>query len=93
MTKGKKYGILVVPKSRTKMKKILYEKGYKMRVVGGGFAGTIPKLVIERAARKAGLSPEEFIKEYRVIHLFNDFPDFDAAYRFEPKEKMEVKTK
>lgn len=64
-----------------------------MRAVGGGFAATIPKLVIERAAKKAGLSPKDFIKKYKVIHLFNNFRDFDAAYRFEPKEKMEVKTK
>jgi hypothetical protein len=68
-------------------KKELYQKGYKMREAGGGYEVTIPKLVVERGARKAGLSLEDFIKKFRVIHLFNDFPDFDGAYRFEPVEE------
>jgi hypothetical protein len=68
------------------MAKTLYQKGYKMREAGGGYEVTIPKLVVERAARKAELPLDEFIKQYRVIHLFNDFPDFDGAYRFEKIE-------
>ena len=74
-----------------KMKKeVVYRKDYKMRQVGvGGVEVTIPKLVIERAARKAGQTTGEFVKSHKVSHLFNDFADFDAAYRFIPLEETE----
>ena len=74
--------------------KIVYRKEVKMRVVGmGGIEVTIPKIIIERAANKAGQTPKEFAKSHKVVHLFNDFRDFDAAYRFVPvqeTEKIEV---
>lgn len=56
-----------------------------MRLVGdGGIEISVPKIVVERAARRAGMSIEEFVRTHRVVHLFNDFKQFDAAYRFEP---------
>jgi len=71
-------------------KEVVYRKEYRMRPVGiGGVEVTIPKLVIERAARRAGQTSEEFIKTHKVVHLFNDFSDFDAAYRFIPLENTE----
>ena len=75
-------------------KKTVYQKEYKIRMVGdGGIEVTIPKVVVERAARKAGMSLLEFIQTHKIVHLFNDFTDFDAAYRFapiEPSEQIEV---
>lgn len=71
-------------------KKAVYKKEYKMRKVGdGGFEATIPIEVIRRAAAKAGMEPEEFVKTHKVAHLYNDFKDFDAAYKFVPDEPTE----
>lgn len=72
-----------------------YRKEYKMRLVGRqGVETTIPKLVIEKAAREHKLSIEEFVKNFKVVHLFNHFSSFDGAYRFEPikepEEELEV---
>ena len=74
------------------MKKVTYRKECKIRVVGvGGVEVTLPKLVIERAARAEGQTIEEFVKTHKLVHLFNDFTDFDAAYRFERiKETEEI---
>lgn len=66
-------------------RKTAYRKAYRMRAVGtGGFEVSVPKIVIERAARKHGLSVDEFLKRYQVVHLFNDFDSIDFASRFEP---------
>lgn len=66
-----------------------YRKVYKMRQVGDGSVEvTLPKIVVERAARDRNMSVDEFIKLYRVEHLFNDFESFDGAYRF-VKEDVE----
>ena len=71
-------------------KTVVYRKEYRMRRVGKeGVETTIPKLVIERAARKVGLPTEDFISQFKVVHLFNNFTDFDAAYRFIRDEKTE----
>ena len=74
------------------MKKVTYRKECKIRVVGvGGVEVTIPKLVIDRAARSEGQNLEEFVRTHKLVHLFNDFSDFDAAYRFERiKETEEI---
>lgn len=63
-----------------------YQKEYRIRSVGdGGIEISVPKLIVERAARRAGLPLDDFVKNYNVIHLFNDFKEFDAAYKFVPK--------
>ena len=65
-----------------------YQKEYRIRPVGdGGIEISVPKLIVERAARRAGVSIDDFIKSHNVIHLFNDFKEFDAAYKFVPKEE------
>ena len=73
----------------------VYRKDYAVRKIGlSGYQAQIPILVLERAAESAGMSVDEFIKEYRMEHLFNDFTEFNAAYRFvkknEPDEVIEV---
>jgi len=71
-------------------KKVVYRKEYELRKVGrGGVETTIPRIVLEREARRRGLSYEEFIERYKIVHLFNDFEDIAAAYRFIPKEEIE----
>lgn len=71
-------------------KEVVYRKEYTIRKVGdGGVQTIIPKVVIERAARKEGLSVEEFIKRYKIVHLFNDFEDAAALYRFAPKDETD----
>lgn len=73
------------------MKKVTYRKECTIRLVGiGGVEVTIPKLVVDRAARAEGQTLEEFVKTHRLVHLFNDFTDFDAAYRFERIKDTEV---
>ncbi|MDO9580846.1 MAG: hypothetical protein Q7J06_09830 [Bacteroidales bacterium] len=61
-----------------------YTKTYKMRMVGAGSSveATIPSLIVEREARKAGLTIPEFIKRYKIEFLFNDFGG--AFIRFTP---------
>ena len=67
------------------MNRIAYRKVYKVRPFGvGGYEITIPRIVLERAAGSKGLTLEEFVKTHQVVHLFNSFASFDAAYRFEP---------
>lgn len=67
------------------MNKVAYRKGYRVRLFGkGGYEITVPKIIIERAAMSKDLTIEEFIKTHKVVHLFNNFTSFDAAYRFEP---------
>ena len=67
------------------MSEVAYRKSYNIRLVGtGGFEVSIPRVVIERAARKRGISIEVFVEKFRLVHLFNDFSGIDGAYRFEP---------
>ncbi len=73
-------------------KQSVYHKRYKIRKVGtGGIEISVPKIVVERAARKEGMSLEKFMESFDVLHLFNDFDGFDAAYRFVPvAEEMDI---
>lgn len=62
-----------------------YKKRYSMNVVGReGYTTTvaIPPEVIERKAEEAGLTPEEFIKEFKAVAHFNNFDG--VFYSFEP---------
>jgi len=51
-----------------------YIKSYRMRMVGpGSLEATIPRVIVEREARKFKLLVEEFVKLFQVEYLFNDF--------------------
>ena len=66
------------------MKKEAYRKEGTLRPVGpGGVEMTVPKIIVDKVAREEGQTFEQFIKTHKVIHLFNNFTDFHAAYRFE----------
>ena len=68
-----------------------YRKEIRMRFAGvGAVVITIPKPIIEKAARSKGLSIEEFIEKYRAVALYNNFDQFDMAYRFEPIKDREI---
>jgi len=72
------------------MGKLAYRKEFKMRMVGmGGVEVTIPKVIVDRAARLENQTIEEFVKTHKVVHLYNDFTDFNAAYRFERIQETE----
>jgi hypothetical protein len=67
-----------------------YRKEGRIRLFGvGGVEITVPRVIAERACRSEGQTIEEFAKTHRVVHLFNDFTDFTAAYRFEKIEPTE----
>ncbi len=72
------------------MGKLAYRKEFKMRMVGmGGVEVTIPKVIVDRAARLENQTIEEFVKTHKVVHLYNDFADFNATYRFERIQETE----
>lgn len=61
----------------------VYMKMYTMRRQGEDGLNTvvtIPPLVIEKEARKRGLTPEEFVKAYKAVATFNGFEG--VLYRF-----------
>ena len=61
-----------------------YSKTYKMRIVGEvSVEVTLPRAIVEREARKVGLTVVEFIEQYRVEYLFDDFGG--AFLRFKEK--------
>lgn len=76
------------------MSKTAYRKVYALLPSGkAGYKVTVPALILERAARSKGMTLEQFVKTHKVVHLFNDFTGFDAAYRFEespPEEVLEL---
>lgn len=67
-----------------------YTKIYRLRVTGRDgrtIETSIPKAVVERGAKKAELSVEEFLKSYRAEWLYDDFGGafFGGAFvRFVP---------
>jgi len=67
-----------------------YTKSYKMRMVGSGsLKATIPRVVVEREARRYGLSIEEFIKLFQVEYLFDDFDGAFLRFKRQPSEDEE----
>lgn len=61
-----------------------YTKVYKLRATGREGATievSIPKAVIERAAKRCGLSITEFIERYQAVAHYNNFDG--VYYRFE----------
>ena len=64
-----------------------YTKTYRMQVAGFGetIRTSVPKEVVEKEAKRHGLSVREFVKKFRVSWLYNGF---DGAWaRFVPKEE------
>lgn len=62
-----------------------YRRTYKMRTLGEdglNIVVSIPRLVIEREARRHDLSVDEFIKQYRAVALYDGFDGIH--YSFEP---------
>lgn len=54
-----------------------YTKSYKMTMVGPHSIGTnIPSLIVEREARKVGLTVPAFVEQYRIQYLFGDWGAF-----------------
>ena len=61
-----------------------YRKPYKMRALGEkglNIVVSIPRVVIEREARQAELTIEEFLEQYRGVAYYNSFDG--VLYRFE----------
>jgi len=62
-----------------------YQKTYKMRQQGEGGLNvvvSIPPEIIEKEARKRGITIDDFVKQFRVIACFNGFEG--VLYRFVP---------
>lgn len=69
-----------------------YIKSYRMRMVGAGSSleATIPRVVVEREARRFKLSVEEFVKLFQVEYLFNDFGGAFLRFKRQPGEDEET---
>ncbi|MBU0778197.1 hypothetical protein KKF82_08055 [Patescibacteria group bacterium] len=66
----------------TKIIEDAYTKSYKMRIVGEvSVEATLPRIIVEREAKKLGLTIEEFIESHRVEYLFNDFGGAFVRFR------------
>lgn len=69
------------------MADVNYQKIYKMRKVGEdgqNIVVSVPPEVIEREARKRGLTIDQFIERFRVVAEFNGFEGIH--YNFQPLE-------
>ena len=62
-----------------------YRKTYRLRLAQGNkrksIEVTFPYVVIDKEARKYGLTPEEFIKKYQAVAQYNSFDG--VMYQFE----------
>jgi len=66
-----------------------YTKVYKMRPAAEGLRTievSLPKEVIEREARKRGMTLDEFIEKFRAIAHYNAFDG--VFYTFEPVSNL-----
>lgn len=66
-------------------------KKYKLRRAGAQRATieiTLPKEVVEREARRLGITEEKAVEKLLGVWKYNDF--HGAHLSFEPKEKKEV---
>lgn len=64
-----------------------YQKVYKMRRVGDegqNVVVSVPPEVIEREARRQGLTTKDFVEKFRVVAEFNGFEG--VHYSFLPNE-------
>ncbi len=65
-----------------------YQKTYKMRRVGEdglNVVVSIPPEVVEKEARKQGLTIRQFVEQFRVVAEFNSFEGIH--YQFVPVEE------
>jgi hypothetical protein len=53
-----------------------FEKRYKLRkaISGSTFEVTIPKIVVEREAKKFGIPLDKVVEEFEVLWIFDGFP-------------------
>jgi len=74
-----------------------YTKSYRVRSVGpGSLEATIPRVIVEREAKRWGLSIEEFIKLFQVEYLFDDFGGAFLRFKRQPsgdEGKLETQEK
>ena len=63
----------------------VFKRRYKVRRAGGrSFEATLPPRAYEKAARRRGLTPDEFIERYAAVWHYDGF---DGLYlTFEPME-------
>ena len=64
-----------------------YIKTYRMQATGAGgktIRTSVPSEVVEKEARRLGLTVKEFVSHYRVMWLYNGFEG--AWAKFVPKE-------
>ena len=64
-----------------------YTRTYKLRTTGQRdrtFEVSVPRDVILRQARRAGVTPDEFLEQYRAVAHFDDFEG--VYYYFEKYE-------
>ena len=66
-----------------------YQKRYRMRSIGGGFVATVPKILVDRKARELEISLKDFIKNYCVVVMFDDFDKVEGMFTFEKIRKVE----
>lgn len=62
-----------------------YKKPYKMRAQGREGLNTvvsIPRVVLDREARKLGISIQEFLEQYMAVAQYDNFDGL--FYSFEP---------
>ena len=64
-------------------KREAYTRPYKIREVGpGSVEVTLPKQVVEKEARRHGLTVAEFVEKFRAVAYYDAFEG--VYYRFEP---------
>lgn len=73
------------------LKEAIPSRSYKLRPTGksgenSSVETTVPRKVIEREAKKRGLSLDDFIKEYRAVWYANQFDGLHLTF----KKKEEV---
>jgi len=67
------------------LKEAIASRSYKLRPTGrsgenSSVETTVPRKVIEREARKRGLSLDEFIEEYRAVWYANQFDGLHLTF-------------
>jgi len=69
--------------------KKMLKKTYKVRFAGGAYEITLPKVAVEREARRLGISEEDVVEKLVAVWRFNAFRGLHLD--FEVKERREVK--
>lgn len=75
-------------KDVSELTKNSYRRKYKMRGLGDCKQNTvvsIPRIIVSTRAANAGLTIDEYIKQYRAVAHYNNFDG--VLYTFEPKDE------